>query len=441
MDDFEIVIPVAKVENRHGIVIGKAIVCTEYDEPYFDSQDDWIPEASMFDAVVDFAASAREAREQHARKNAGTVPLLFPLTKDISSELDIQADWTGLAIGMKPDAEMLAKFESGELTGFSIGGKRLEDEEVVAKSAMSQGGKKKRIMRKFRINEISGVDVPAQAGARALIMKRHARAASGLEPQDDVSKDLVQLATGATNGHQHGIRVRRYSDGEIDIYCAYAMGEDGDSSHNHGIVVTDGGYSVLENAGHTHSLDSATLAAVITACALSKREDEPEEEEMTPEETGGSVLYVPGRNKQCPFPRRVQGNSKLENTGAKVRLNRNRKIGPGVVACRSAGIGRYDYAQIGFREKPNNLVAVREGYEIVKQAVRIATSSKQQPCRVGRCRIDIVLTEAQETRVCLDVELIGLLRTASRKDGLNISGAAIRDAKLWSTRNEDTGRV
>jgi hypothetical protein len=31
----------------------------------------------------------------------------------------------------------------------------------------------RRIMRKFKINEISACDRPAQAGARAVIMKRH----------------------------------------------------------------------------------------------------------------------------------------------------------------------------------------------------------------------------------------------------------------------------
>ena len=42
---------------------------------------------------------------------------------------------------------------------------------------------KKRIMRKFRISEISGVDVPAQQGARALIMKRGAVGAN-VQPRE-----------------------------------------------------------------------------------------------------------------------------------------------------------------------------------------------------------------------------------------------------------------
>ena len=58
----------------------------------------------------------------------GTVLFALPLTSEIAKALDIETKKTGLIIAVKPDADMLAKFKSGELTGFSIGGFVLKDE-------------------------------------------------------------------------------------------------------------------------------------------------------------------------------------------------------------------------------------------------------------------------------------------------------------------------
>jgi hypothetical protein len=55
----------------------------------------------------------------------------FPMTTDIAKAFGVETKTTGLMIGLKPDNNaMLAKFKSGELTGFSIGGFRIEDEGV-----------------------------------------------------------------------------------------------------------------------------------------------------------------------------------------------------------------------------------------------------------------------------------------------------------------------
>ncbi len=56
-----------------------------------------------------------------------------PLTEDIAKAFGIDTKTTGLMIAMKPDSDdMLAKFRNGELTGFSIGGHRINDEIVAA---------------------------------------------------------------------------------------------------------------------------------------------------------------------------------------------------------------------------------------------------------------------------------------------------------------------
>jgi len=58
------------------------------------------------------------------------VVFLFPLTSELAKAFEIKTERTGVMVGIKPSPEVLAKFESGEYTGFSIGGERL-DEEVV----------------------------------------------------------------------------------------------------------------------------------------------------------------------------------------------------------------------------------------------------------------------------------------------------------------------
>ena len=134
--------------------------------------------------------------------------------------------------------------------------------------------RKRNVMRKFVISELSAVDVPAQAGARALIMKRGKRPA---DPETTKS-DVVQAVTGEANGHVHGIRIRQYSDGELSIWVMHATAEEGENPHDHMLFrAPDGTYSVLENAGHTHTLDNTALAAAIVNIVQ-------KEDAMTPEE-------------------------------------------------------------------------------------------------------------------------------------------------------------
>ncbi|MCY4318374.1 MAG: XkdF-like putative serine protease domain-containing protein [Alphaproteobacteria bacterium] len=130
MADFTTYAEVLKVDESLGLVFGWAIVCTEKGENYFDLQGDCIPEDAMLEAATDFAKSARASYEGHRRSDAGTVVHTFPLTADIAKSFGIECDRTGLMVAVQPDAVMLSKFRSGELTGFSIGGMRLVDEDV-----------------------------------------------------------------------------------------------------------------------------------------------------------------------------------------------------------------------------------------------------------------------------------------------------------------------
>lgn len=121
---------IVKVDEKLGLVFGFAIVSKIDGEDYFDLQGDNIPEDAMLKAALDFMVNSRVAKEMHSGDAAGTVVFAFPLTTDIAKALEIETKQTGLLIAMRPDVGMLAKFASGEFTGFSIGGYRLEDEDV-----------------------------------------------------------------------------------------------------------------------------------------------------------------------------------------------------------------------------------------------------------------------------------------------------------------------
>ena len=129
--DFRTGTKILKVDTELGLVFGYAIVCKKNGEDYFDLQGDHIPEASMLEAALDFAENSQVAKEMHDDAERGTTPFLFPMTTEIAKAYGVEdIPQTGLMFAMKPDDAMLEKFKSGELTGFSIGGKRITDEEV-----------------------------------------------------------------------------------------------------------------------------------------------------------------------------------------------------------------------------------------------------------------------------------------------------------------------
>ena len=130
-ESFELRAEIVKVDAALGLIMGYAIICTEEGEPYFDLQGDHVPEDAMLKAALDFMENSRVAKEMHDGDQVGTVVFAWPMTADIAKAFDILTRRTGLMIAVRPsDKGMLEKFQLGELTGFSIGGTRGEDEEV-----------------------------------------------------------------------------------------------------------------------------------------------------------------------------------------------------------------------------------------------------------------------------------------------------------------------
>lgn len=103
--------------------------------------------------------------------------------------------------------------------------------------------KKKRIMRKFTINEISAVDRPAQSGARMVIMKR-------ANDEDTEIQKRAQLTT-SVDGHAHLI----WDDGEDGGHTSWVKGPKDEEGHSHPWVRTTSGEIIIGEAdGHTHEI-------------------------------------------------------------------------------------------------------------------------------------------------------------------------------------------
>lgn len=126
---------VVKLDKKHGIVFGFGIVCKDEDRGgdagYTDLQKQYIPEDVMFDAAVDFSLNSRATDVMHDDVEDGIAVFTFPLTTEIAKALGIKTSKTGLLVGMKPSKETFKRFESGELTSFSIGGKGYVVEEEI----------------------------------------------------------------------------------------------------------------------------------------------------------------------------------------------------------------------------------------------------------------------------------------------------------------------
>lgn len=122
---------VCKVDEGLGLVFGFAVVCKRNGVDYYDLQEEHIPEDVMLEAATKFMESARAAREMHVDgSDHGKILFAFPLTQEIAKALKIETSETGLLVGMRPGKAVLAKFKSGEYSGFSIGGRASYVEQV-----------------------------------------------------------------------------------------------------------------------------------------------------------------------------------------------------------------------------------------------------------------------------------------------------------------------
>lgn len=121
---------ILKVDDTLGLVLGWAIICKQQQVEYFDLQDDSITEEAVLKGSADFIQHSRVAKEMHTGQPIGEIVGSFPLIEDVAKAFGIQCDTYGWMVAMKPSDDVLEKFKSGELTGFSIGGIVEEFEEL-----------------------------------------------------------------------------------------------------------------------------------------------------------------------------------------------------------------------------------------------------------------------------------------------------------------------
>ena len=127
-DSFETRGKICKVDSELGLVFGFGVVISEQGVDYYDVQGDHATEGGLLEAAVDFAKNMATT-DMHVRED-GEAVFIFPLTDEIAKAFEIECPRRGLMLAMQPSPEVLAKFKSGEYTGFSIGGERI-DETVV----------------------------------------------------------------------------------------------------------------------------------------------------------------------------------------------------------------------------------------------------------------------------------------------------------------------
>lgn len=127
-------VDIVKVDDELGLVFGYAVVCKEAKGSgmvdYFDTQGHHIPEQVMLKAGLDFAINSRASKDMHKGESVQTAAFIFPMTEEIAKSLGITIEKSGLLIALKPTPEVLAKYKSGDYTGFSIGGKAFDWEDV-----------------------------------------------------------------------------------------------------------------------------------------------------------------------------------------------------------------------------------------------------------------------------------------------------------------------
>jgi hypothetical protein len=140
----KLIVKVEKVDSSLGVVLGWAIVSKVNGEDYYDLNVDHegphkgkrvpehIPEDVMAKCGLDFVDAGAIGNEMHEGPDVGSYPFVFPMTSDAFAKLfgvDDVPPKTGLLVGYRPPADVLAKFKTGEYTGFSIEGRRISYEE------------------------------------------------------------------------------------------------------------------------------------------------------------------------------------------------------------------------------------------------------------------------------------------------------------------------
>lgn len=204
---------VAKVSEELGLVFCWAFTSKVAGKDYYDLHDDNIDE-DFIKACADFMQDGGLTDEMHDSNPDGRVIFGMPMTPEIAKTYGIETDTSGFMVALKPSAEVLAKFKSGEYTGVSIAG----------------------------------------IGERMIAARKN-------KSGTPVSK--TALFTNEVDGHQHLINLGWFdSDGCGSTTWAVASGSD--YSHSHAVTRdAEGKFLILADSGHTHELAPDQPAVIL----------------------------------------------------------------------------------------------------------------------------------------------------------------------------------
>lgn len=154
--------------------------------------------------------------------------------------------------------------------------------------------KAKRIMRTFKLKEISMVDKPAQEGAVAVMIKRDP--STPHEHPNAVAKDgyvFTPMMTTAEEGHQHIVCVPDdQSSGYTDAACKSEDNPNG-YYHSHPWIKADGVIAIGEADGHSHQMMAAAdVAAAATTTTEEDMTTTAKAAEVQKSEVDDAVVYT-----------------------------------------------------------------------------------------------------------------------------------------------------
>lgn len=123
---------VTKVDTEKMLVFGFASVSVTKDgQAVVDSQKDAIPLSELEKAAYDYVLNSRDGALMHRKNKVARLVESFVVTPEKLAALSLAEDALplGWIVGFKvDDPEVWEKVKSGELKGFSIGGKAIRRE-------------------------------------------------------------------------------------------------------------------------------------------------------------------------------------------------------------------------------------------------------------------------------------------------------------------------
>lgn len=239
-------VPVAKTKGKRNLVCGWAMVSVEDDGCYYvDTQKTYLSQDLILDSALDFMANSRKSDDMHGERQRGTTILAWPFLDEFC-QFPLPIQKRGFAIGVTFDDEIFAKFESGEYTGFSVGGvataKLLppgvcpecekaygdckcsrSDHQRVAKSAELGGHPHKYVS--FKMDWISAVTRPAQTGAKSLLVAKRYTPISPTLTITEPAMDPTLLTAALTVAKKRLDDIGTLTGAQFDVFKG--MTEDG----------------------------------------------------------------------------------------------------------------------------------------------------------------------------------------------------------------------